>query len=360
METRDQATWSISLGRWAGAFVQVHLFFAAFVLLTFVWAWFGPSGPESDLAANMGIATAGLVILLGSLLVHEFGHFLACHRAQGHVSSVMLMPWGGIDSAFLHSAQGRLLFYLAGPLANLTVAAACVVALRFGLEQSVGWELLNPLRPEWQLDEPYHLLAIKFIFWLNWVLFLVNMLPGLPFDGGHIVPALLRVVGPSLETIHIVRTSFVVSIIGAMTLLVMAFVMGSRDSNDFYPASMALLPLAVTLFFSARLYMQHPVDEPPHDWEYEEAFADDLHDASAFYDDDFFEQEEEESISDWLAERQLDRERHARQLEEEEEQRADEILAKLHEHGLESLSEEDRSVLQRVSARYRKRIREEA
>jgi hypothetical protein len=186
------------------------------------------------------------------------------------------------------------------------------------------------------------------------------MLPGLPFDGGHIVPSLLRVIGPSLDTFHIVRASFAISIAGAVTLLITAFVIASQDSTDFYPSSLALLPLSVTLFFAARFYLQHPIDEPPHDWEYDETFADDLHDANAFYDDDFFEQEEEESISDWLAERQLDRERHARQLEEEEEQLADEILAKLHEHGLESLSEEERSVLQRVSARYRKRTREEA
>lgn len=360
METRDQATWSISLGRWAGANVHVHLFFAAFVLLTFAWAWFGPSGPNNDLAANMGIATAGMAILFGSLLVHEFGHFLACHRAQGHVASVTLMPWGGIDSAFLHSPQGRLLFYLAGPLANLTIAAACLIGLRFGFHQELGWEILNPLQPDWTLADDYPLLAIKFIFWLNWMLFAINMLPGLPFDGGHIVPALLRVAGPNLELGQIVRVSFVVSLAGAITLLVLAFVSGTQSTHDYFPASLLLIPLAVTLFFSARLYTQHPIDEPETDWEYDETYPDDLHDAHAFYEEEFFEGEDEESISDWLAERQMDRERNARRVEEEEEKQADEILAKLHEKGIESLSEDERSLLQRVSARYRKRTTKEA
>jgi hypothetical protein len=35
----------------------------------------------------------------------------------------------------------------------------------------------------------------------------------------------------------------------------------------------------------------------------------------------------------------------------------DEILARLHEHGLSSLSAEDRSLLERVSRRYRSRLK---
>jgi stage IV sporulation protein FB len=41
--------------------------------------------------------------------------------------------------------------------------------------------------------------------------------------------------------------------------------------------------------------------------------------------------------------------------EQEEEQRVDEILSRLHESGMQSLSKEDKSLLNRVSIRYRNR-----
>ena len=50
----------------------------------------------------------------------------------------------------------------------------------------------------------------------------------------------------------------------------------------------------------------------------------------------------------------------AREREAEEERLADEILEKVHREGIESLSAEDREILNRVSARYRNRQREEA
>ena len=43
------------------------------------------------------------------------------------------------------------------------------------------------------------------------------------------------------------------------------------------------------------------------------------------------------------------------ELEAEDEKRVDEILARLHERGMRSLSPEDRALLERVSQRYRSR-----
>lgn len=362
MDTRDQATWSLGLGRWAGAVVEVHLFFAAFVILTFSWAWLGPEVAGDDLAANMGIATAGLAILFSSLLVHEAGHFLASHRAQGHVSQVTLMPWGGIESVYLPNAAGRIIFYFAGPLANLCVATSCLIGLQFGLDQSIGWEYLNPLQPQWSLDDPYPLLATKFMFWLNWLLFVVNMLPGLPFDGGHLVPAILRIALPRLPHARLVSISASVTVVIAVVMLVVAFSLVSRP-DEVYPASFALLPLAVTLFFSSRLYSRLPDDQLVDDWSYEDMFGDDgedLDDTVTYYEELYGDSDEDDDvISDWLMERQADREKTLRKIEEEEELQADDILAKLHEHGLDSLTDEERSLLHRVSARYRRKTREE-
>ena len=61
-------------------------------------------------------------------------------------------------------------------------------------------------------------------------------------------------------------------------------------------------------------------------------------------------------ISQWLEQRRQARQRREEQQEADEERRVDEILARLHEHGLRNLSDEDRSILERVSARYRNRM----
>ena len=57
----------------------------------------------------------------------------------------------------------------------------------------------------------------------------------------------------------------------------------------------------------------------------------------------------------WLAKQRAWRLERELETAAAEEARVDEILAQLHEHGIESLSKEDRALLERVSARYRNR-----
>ena len=60
-------------------------------------------------------------------------------------------------------------------------------------------------------------------------------------------------------------------------------------------------------------------------------------------------------VGRWLEERREARQQRQRQLEDDEERRVDDILARLHLLGLDGLSLEDRQILDRVSARYRNR-----
>jgi hypothetical protein len=65
-------------------------------------------------------------------------------------------------------------------------------------------------------------------------------------------------------------------------------------------------------------------------------------------------------LSSWLRERRQERVNQARENEEIEEQLADEVLEKVHRSGIDSLTPEDRELLNRVSVRLRNRQREEA
>ena len=57
----------------------------------------------------------------------------------------------------------------------------------------------------------------------------------------------------------------------------------------------------------------------------------------------------------WLDNRREARRLRQKQIEEQDDQRMDEVLARLHEVGRDALSDEDRALLDRVSARYRNR-----
>jgi hypothetical protein len=57
----------------------------------------------------------------------------------------------------------------------------------------------------------------------------------------------------------------------------------------------------------------------------------------------------------WWRNRQDAKARQRFEVERQEEERADEVLARLHNGGIESLSPQDRALLERVSARYRRR-----
>jgi hypothetical protein len=64
-------------------------------------------------------------------------------------------------------------------------------------------------------------------------------------------------------------------------------------------------------------------------------------------------------ITRWIQRRRQARFQRQREVEAEEERRVDDILVRLHTHGIDSLSDEDRSLLKRVSARYRQRNSEQ-
>ena len=87
-----QASWCISLGRWGGVQVRVHIFFLLFAALTMFLASENHT-PQSDLVA---IAAGSLAILFLSVMLHECGHFLAAVRAGGAVDEMQIGPLGGL------------------------------------------------------------------------------------------------------------------------------------------------------------------------------------------------------------------------------------------------------------------------
>jgi Zn-dependent protease/CBS domain-containing protein len=179
--------WSIPLGRVFGVEIRLHLTFV--LLLGFVWVTqtAAPHGGTPEQA----LALVG--IILGSVVLHELGHALAAWRSDSPVRSIILLPIGGVtllDETARRAPGGNLRIALAGPAANLMVAAVAGGIM----------VVLGP-RDLWQppLIDASHLARTG--VWINVFLGAFNLLPAYPLDGGRVLRALLlRRYDPMLAT----------------------------------------------------------------------------------------------------------------------------------------------------------------
>ena len=145
------------------------------------------------------------------VLIHEFGHALACKSVGGKSDEIMLWPLGGIAYVQPPQRAGAVLWSIAaGPLVNVILLPLTIVpAVYVSATAPAG-----ATGPDFLVDLAY----------LNGILLVFNMLPFYPLDGGQILRALLWfVVGRGLS---LVITS-IIGIAGAVILAVGAALLSS-------------------------------------------------------------------------------------------------------------------------------------
>lgn len=170
-----ERAWSLNLLSVAGIPIRIHFTF----LLLLVWIMFGGFGPSPKFA---------LLYVIGvftSVLLHELGHSLLAQRMGIKVRDIVLYPIGGVSSMErLPEPAKELPITLAGPLVNLVIAALIYV----------GLAMTGTLVP---LTEFFRNIGVATgHFWqsmlvANLILFVFNILPAFPMDGGRILRAFL-------------------------------------------------------------------------------------------------------------------------------------------------------------------------
>ncbi len=148
------------------------------------WSWFlivvfdiqARSGVYNSYAWNV----LEVASLFGIILMHEFGHALACRQVGGKADQIILWPLGGVAYVSPPQRPGAMLWSIAaGPLVNVVLAPILTVAYFFS--KNAGWEDLYP-----------NLSTYIFAVWLtNLVILAFNLLPIYPLDGGQIFRSLL-------------------------------------------------------------------------------------------------------------------------------------------------------------------------
>jgi len=114
------------------------------------------------------------------VLVHEFGHALACRQVGGSANQIVLWPLGGVAYVDPPPRPGATLWSIAaGPLVNVVILPVLWIVVT--LIRSSGMASTSP--------DLYALL--RSVFWINVGLLVFNILPIYPLDGGQILRSLL-------------------------------------------------------------------------------------------------------------------------------------------------------------------------
>lgn len=114
------------------------------------------------------------------VILHEYGHALACRQVGGKVDRIVLWPLGGVAFVEPPPRPGATLWSIAaGPLVNLALTPVLAVAYFFA-----RWGGLA-------LTAPDAYKFVKMILALNVFLLAFNLVPIYPLDGGQILRSLL-------------------------------------------------------------------------------------------------------------------------------------------------------------------------
>ena len=190
----------IPVGAIFGIPIRVHVLLPAVTLGYTVLAWMA-----------FGVGVAALVfwltgpILWVTVLVHELGHCLAARKLGGTVDHILLWPLGGL--AYLShtdNAKHDLIIAASGPMTHGPQAAFWAILFAIGRRNpSAAWLFRKACT-------------------LQLVLFLFNLAPAYPLDGGRILVDIMRLRGTEIDRAG--RITGGVSLVVGATLLIWGLV----------------------------------------------------------------------------------------------------------------------------------------
>ena len=190
---------TIRLFKFSG--IQVYLHFSWFLVAAYEFT------QRSALYTKPVWAAFEYVALFAIVLLHEFGHALACRQTGGTADQIVLWPLGGIAFVNPPRRPGAMLWSIAaGPLVNLLLLPVLSIALSVTRIQAGG--------------EPSDFsLLVWHIWWINLALLIFNLLPVYPLDGGQILRALLWF---PLGEIRSLQIASIVGLVGGACLAAFA------------------------------------------------------------------------------------------------------------------------------------------
>src|SRR5437660_5452376 len=169
-------------------------FLILFLMIFWLSGYFRQALHSSDGVAYLTTVVTVLV-LFGSLIVHELGHALVARRLGIVVRRIDLFLFGGLTEMSRDAASPGEDFKIAaaGPLATFCFVLLCL---------AVDLAIVGPHRliHAAQLDTTVRitpvLLSLSWLLFWNVLLLMFNLVPAFPLDGGRIARAIIwRITG---------------------------------------------------------------------------------------------------------------------------------------------------------------------
>jgi Zn-dependent protease len=354
---RDPLSWSIPLPvRLFGITVRVHVLFL--IVLGVVLRIIYPKEMPNQDAPPAGTyldAWALVGILFATVLLHELGHCLGARLVHGDAHEILLWPLGGLATLELpQRARAHFVAVAAGPATNLLIFLTAGLLLGFVADVRPPWDpQWNPCRidatgaiklTDWEGNAVHvanaGVVLLARIFWLNWILFLLNLLPGFPLDGGRLLQCLLWPgTGFRQATVYAIFAGFI-------TMLVIGV-------YAIWVYDPLFLFLALFIYYTCRqqwFILENGGEDSVFGYDFSQGYTSlegetpppPRRPQTSFW-------------RRWLQKRAARKIQRAQEIREAEDRRMDELLDKVHREGKNALTDEERRFLNRVSDRYRNR-----
>ena len=399
---RDPMSWSIPVFRAFGIQVRVHIFFFVVTLGLFLRQI---TLPQYQDVWWLDIFVLTVVVLFGSVLLHEFGHCFGARHVGGEAREILIWPLGGLAFTDIpHRWKALFLTVAAGPAVNVVICLFCTIVIaasgflpnlnpiadpystemrsyrkhriessaydtrvyRVGTNQEATPADVNAMVQQYKKQTGHDRLppataiadydtAVKSlgferalvpiwavwaqrIFWLNWLLFLFNLIPAYPLDGGQLLQSLVWARTDYRRGVVVAAyTGFGVAVI---------FLIVSIAVNEALFLGLALFMLYAA---SVRL-MQLEMEEGPFGYDFSAGYTslekdDDEEPAPRPKRPGFFKR--------WWDARKARKVRARRSSARRKMNAIDQLLEKIARSGKASLTDEERRFLERVSSRRR-------
>jgi Zn-dependent protease len=212
----------------------------AFKLFTFSgigvyvhWMWFLAALYSIENRANVYSSLAWNAVeylsLFSIVLIHEFGHQLACRSVGGKTHDIVLWLLGGVAYVTPPERPGAQLWSIAaGPLVNVVLIP--ILAVLVSLSYHLGWYDTHV--------DAYKL--VHNIFTINIILLVFNMMPVYPLDGGQIVRSLLWFWLGRAKSLMVASIIGFIGLAGLIGLAVWEFVSSEDKQVAVWPVFIAI------------------------------------------------------------------------------------------------------------------------
>lgn len=205
--------WSFPLTRIAGTTIYVH---GTFILLIAYVLW----QQETLTIGSIFFSLLLLILVFTCVTLHELGHSITARRCGIPVDKIVLWPFGGTAHMTRQPDKPRheLFISAAGPLVNVVIAGVALVIL-------TPMALASGDDPGFWNDTSQLSFSnlLLWLFMINTILVLFNLIPALPLDGGRILRSVLLMLVSRAQAARIMKIvgfvfAGIIGLIGIVTL----------------------------------------------------------------------------------------------------------------------------------------------